>query len=317
MADRQLPHLDFQNIDTHYHTLADGRTLAFARYGKKGGVPIYYFHGCPGSRFEASPSHPWALAAGYEIFALDRPGCGRSTPASPYQVLDWPKDVIDFADHSSHERFGLIGLSGGGTYINACAYAIPDRLLFAYDVAGWAPVAQVAALRSSLAPLDRFFLRIALSFNVLFRVPFTLIGLAARHLSDQAFATLLRSSMGNDDKAFILGSDNNAHFFRSIVKESFAQGMSGPADDAIRCYLDWGFHLETINYPVQIWHGTDDQFASFRFAQYKHQAIKGSTLRVFEGRGHLHPVTEYETLLKDISQSLSKINLKGRANINR
>ncbi|MFG6094166.1 alpha/beta hydrolase [Leptothoe sp. ISB3NOV94-8A] len=300
MIDRQLPYIDFQAINTQCHTLADGRILAFARYGKEGGTPIYYFHGCPGSRFEAAPIHPWALASGFEIFALDRPGCGRSSHAMNYHVLDWPKDVIDFADYRSHERFGLIGLSGGGTYINACAYAIPNRLLFAYDVAGWAPVAQVEDLRSSLAPLDLFFLRIALSFKLLFQIPFALIGLAARHLSDRGFASLLRSSMSDDDKAFILGSDNNAHFFRSIVKESFAQGSRGPADDATRCYRDWGFRLEEISYPVEIWHGTDDFFASFCFAQYKHQAIRGSVLRVFKGRGHLHPVTEYEALFKDI-----------------
>lgn len=302
MASRTIPRIDFSTIETQYHRLTDGRDLAFSRYGNAGGTPVYYFHGCPGSRLEAAPCHDWAHALDLEIFALDRPGCGRSSHASAYQMLDWPRDVIDFADHMSHERFGVIGLSGGGAYIQACAYAISDRLLFAYDLAGWAPVAQVEELRSSLAPLDRFFLQVALSFEFLFQVPFALIGVAAKHLSDRGFANMLRSSMSDDDKEFIFGSTNNAHFFRSIVKESFAQGSLGPARDAMRCYRDWGFRLEDIKYPVAIWHGTDDRFASFRFAQYKHRVIADSSLRVFEGRGHLHLVTEYEELFKDVQK---------------
>ncbi|MEO1445243.1 MAG: alpha/beta hydrolase [Cyanobacteria bacterium J06635_11] len=302
MACRKIPQIDFHAIKTQYHRLADSRTLAFARYGKEGGTPVYYFHGCPGSRFEAAPCHKWAHTSGFEVFALDRPGCGRSSHALDYQMLDWPRDVSDFADHMSHERFGLIGLSGGSAYINTCAYAIADRLLFAYDLAGWAPVAQVKELQSSLAPLDRFFLPVALSFGFLFQVPFALIGVAAKHLSDRGFANMLRSSMSDDDKAFIFGNESNAHFFRSIVKESFAQGSRGPANDAMRCYRDWGFRLGDIEYPVQIWHGTDDNFASYRFAQYKHRVIRGSSLRVFEGRGHLHLVTEYEALFKDVQK---------------
>ncbi|MEM1309370.1 MAG: alpha/beta hydrolase [Cyanobacteria bacterium P01_H01_bin.153] len=302
MASRTIPHIDFLAIETQYHMLADGRALAFSRYGKAGGTPVYYFHGCPGSRWEAAPCHDWAQALGFEIFALDRPGCGRSSRASAYRMLDWPRDVIDFANHQSHERFGVIGLSGGGAYIQACAYTIADRLRFAYDLAGWAPVAQVEELRGTLAPLDRFFLQVAVSCGFLFQLPFALLGLAAKHLSDRGFANLLRSSMSDDDKAFIFGSANNARFFRSIVRESFAQGSHGPASDAMRCYRDWGFRLSDIEYPVRIWHGTDDHFASFRFAQYKHRVITGSSLRVFEGRGHLHLVTEYEALFKDMQQ---------------
>ncbi|MEM6591294.1 MAG: alpha/beta hydrolase [Cyanobacteria bacterium P01_C01_bin.73] len=302
MVSRTIPYIDFLAIETQYHFLADERALAFSRYGKAGGTPVYYFHGCPGSRFEAAPCHEWANKLGFEVFALDRPGCGQSSQASAYQILDWPRDVLDFANYMSHERFGVMGLSGGGAYSQACAYAIADRLLFAYDLAGWAPVTQVEELRSSLAPLDQFFLQVALSFRGLFQAPFALLGVAAKYLSDQGFANMLRSSMSDDDKAFIFDHANNAHFFRRIVRESFAQGSHGPATDAMRCYRDWGFKLDDIKYPVQIWHGTDDHFASFRFAQYKHRVIAGSLLRAFEGRGHLHLVTEYEALFKDMQK---------------
>ena len=41
-------------------TLRDGRALSFAEFGDPSGKPVFYFHGFPGSRIEAS------LAGWYE-----------------------------------------------------------------------------------------------------------------------------------------------------------------------------------------------------------------------------------------------------------
>ncbi|MEO1210851.1 MAG: alpha/beta hydrolase [Cyanobacteria bacterium J06638_20] len=304
MEARHFEGIDFAGLTTESHQLRDGRQLAYVRYGTRGGTPVYYFHGCPGSRYEAAPSDGPAGASGFEVFAFDRPGCGRSSYAKQYRMLDWASDVVDFADAMSHRQFGIIGLSGGGAYINSCAYAIPERLLFAYDLAGWAPVAQNEELQTHLAPLDRFFLQRASSFRLLFYLPFSLLGFAAARFSDDGFAKMLQSSMGEDDCQLILGNEQMAHFFRAIVKESFAQGIRGPADDAIRCYSGWGFRLSNIDYPVHLWHGTDDKFADFELAQFKHRVMPHSSLTVFEGRGHLHFVTEYEKLFAEIRKSL-------------
>lgn len=292
--------LDLQKTKPEYHALRDGRKLAYTRFGQVGGFPVYYFHGCPGSRLEASPCHPWATKAGCEVFALDRPGCGGSSYAPGYRMLDWPADVAAFADSMAHAQFGIIGFSGGGAYVDACAYAIPDRLLFAYDLAGWAPVAQIEALQDALAPLDNFFLKRASALGFLFRLPFAFIGIAARYLNARTFARLLHSSMGADDRELISDNAHVRHLLRATVKTSFVQGSRGPADDAIRCYRDWGFALDDITYPLQIWHGTDDKFASFSFAKYKHAVLQNSSLRVFAGRGHLHLATVYQHIFADI-----------------
>lgn len=297
---RKIPRINLADISTEFITLRDGRRLAYARYGEKGGIPVYYFHGCPGSRLEAVTCEEWADAAGFEVFAFDRPGCGASSHAQGYRLLDWPTDIKNAASQLSHERFGIIGFSGGGAYIDACAYAIPERLLFAYNLGGWAPVASSQELQQHLAPLDRFFLKRASSFGPLYRIPFSLIGFSATHFNDRGFAKALKSSMGEDDRKLVFSNENVAHLFRGTVKESFAQGSRGPADDALRCYSDWGFNIGDIDYPVHIWHGTDDKFASFEFAKYKHKTMKLSLLKAFEGRGHLHLITVYQQLFTEI-----------------
>ena len=294
---RAFKRYDLTDIPVEYFRLPNGRRLAYAKYGQPGGVPVFYFHGGPSSRLEGRPTHEPAQSLGFEIFAVERPGCGFSEFAPGYTTLDWPDDVAALADGLGFERFGIMGFSAGGFYVNACAFKMSERLLFAFDIGGWGPVGDEPALTAHLAPVERFFRRRDSSFGLGFRLPFSLIGWAARYMSDKGFAKMLQSSMGVDDRSLIIGDKNMAHYFRTLVKESFRQGSRGPSDDAIRCYSPWGFAMSDIDYPIQIWHGTDDRFAPYSLAEYKHVQNPISTLVALEGRGHLHMATIFEDIL--------------------
>lgn len=299
MMKPDIPALQPEHYTHELHELPDGRRLAVSRFGSPGGAPVYYFHGCPGSRIEAYPAHDAAANTGMEVFSFDRPGCGRSTGASGYSMKDWVTDVVHFADSMRHAEFGIIGFSGGGAYVDTCAHSIPGRIRFAYDLGGWAPVHAVPELQASLAPLDRFFLRLSAGAEFLFRWPFRMIGAAARRRDDHSFVRALRSSIGDADRELLDSCANVRTLLRETVKESFAQGNRGPGDDALRCYGDWGFDLADITYPIQLWHGGDDRFASVRFAKYKHKHITNSEIRVFPEFGHLHMPMLFDEVLAD------------------
>lgn len=53
--------------------LQSGRKVGFATYGKKGGIPVIYIHGFPGSRFEGAAWDDHAKKEGVELFCLERP----------------------------------------------------------------------------------------------------------------------------------------------------------------------------------------------------------------------------------------------------
>ena len=60
--------------------LQDGRGLGYAEYGAPEGLPLFYFHGFPGSRldylfFDAGKA---AMEAKARVIAADRPGYGLS-----------------------------------------------------------------------------------------------------------------------------------------------------------------------------------------------------------------------------------------------
>ena len=107
-------------------TLPDGRRLAYAEFGTPDGRPVLYFHGAPSSRLEPLlvGDDAWR-ANGLRVIAPDRPGVGLSDFLPKRGFSQWPNDVVALADALGLERFGVIGMSGGGGYVAACAAKIP------------------------------------------------------------------------------------------------------------------------------------------------------------------------------------------------
>jgi pimeloyl-ACP methyl ester carboxylesterase len=105
--------------------LKGGRKICYNEYGDPDGKPVFYFHGTPGSRNEPTYGHAAALEHGYRIVAPDRPGLGKSDYVKARQMLDWPNDILEMAVELGLRQFGVIGVSGGGPFVLACAHAIP------------------------------------------------------------------------------------------------------------------------------------------------------------------------------------------------
>ena len=93
--------------------LRDGRTLGYADYGSSEGKPLFYFHGHPGSRFEAGFLAAQAAQVGVRLIGIDRPGMGLSTFKAGRRLLDWPDDVVELADSLHLDYFAVVGFSGG------------------------------------------------------------------------------------------------------------------------------------------------------------------------------------------------------------
>jgi pimeloyl-ACP methyl ester carboxylesterase len=66
-------------VDTRVMDLPDGRELAWLELGKPKGPPVFFFHGTPGSRLQATTNEKSIFAAGVRLIAVDRPGYGHST----------------------------------------------------------------------------------------------------------------------------------------------------------------------------------------------------------------------------------------------
>ena len=135
--------------------LDDGRVLGVAEFGVADGAPLFYFHGFPGSRVEATLAEPAARELGLRVIAIDRPGFGRSDYLARRTIGDWPDDVAAVAERLGLERFAVVGVSGGGPYAAACAARLAPRLTAVGIVCGLGALDVPGACRGMLR-LNRF-----------------------------------------------------------------------------------------------------------------------------------------------------------------
>ncbi len=274
--------------DNEIFTLANGRQLGYAVYGDPNGWPVLFFHGIPGSRLQRDPDLSALADLSICVYALDRPGTGLSTYQKRRTLLNWPEDVRAFCDGLGIDRFDCIGISSGGPYALACAYRLSDR------------IGQVA-LVSSLAPLDRSELfeqlnpRMKRLFLFAHRHPNLLNKLAGmlfwifQSRFDKAFEHLVADLPGSDKT--LLTQPAIAEMFKKDVGQAFRQGSRGVVSDMNILFKPWGFDLEQIQLPVQIWHGTSDTIVPLPLARFNFEHLPKAQAHFIDGAGHFMALT--------------------------
>ena len=263
--------------------LGDGRRLAYREYGARGGQPLFYFHGWPGSRLDFVTNDAAAAGAGVRVIAVDRPGMGGSDPLPRRRVLDWPADVAALADALAIERFAVLGFSFGGPFARACAYAMPERVTLAVLVSAVGPLDDPAAGARLLPRPLRLGLALA-GLSPALALPF--VWLTAREARAGHLARDVAHMMPAADTA-VFGEAEVADAMSASAVECFRGGLQGAVADAAAVARGEGFRLEDIATEVQIWHGELDQSDPIAMARSQERRIPRARAHYVEGGGHL------------------------------
>jgi pimeloyl-ACP methyl ester carboxylesterase len=272
--------------------LRDGRQLGYAEFGSSKGLPIFYFHGWPGSRLEAG----FFEVPGVHMIGVDRPGYGLSDPLRRRSLADWPRDIEQLADHLGYDRFAIVGMSGGGPYAAACAHALKERLT---------KVAIVAGLGPPDAP--------GMGIN---RVGF-LLDVGQRPMTSAVLLNVMRALIRNPtaERQFRrfrqrlprASRDMEAMTpeFLQVLLSSFREGLrrsaKGTTSDA-RIYGErWPFSLADISVPVSVWHGTHDAQVPVSIGRHYAKFIPTARAHFPEEEGHVSIITNYlEAIIGDL-----------------
>lgn len=274
----------FVQPTTHVIRLRDGRRLAFSEMGDPDGVPIMHQHGMPGSRLERAAEPEFYRALGVRMITPDRPGYGLSDPHPHRSLLDWASDIAELAENLGIGRFGVTGLSGGGIYALACAAAMPHRLTDVVVTGCPGPMQREGALVGM-----RFMTRAGVWLGS--RSPWLLDGAAA------LVGRLVRRFPGffvgqaNRDKPAAdrrwLSTPAVSRGAIDTLREAVRPGAWGYVEDIRAMARPWGFALEDIRVPIQLWHGTEDTVVPLHHGRYLASVIPGATLRICPGEAHM------------------------------
>lgn len=264
--------------------LRDGRRLGYAETGDPGGAPVLYLHGIPGVRIAVVGSPAVYRRARIRLVTVDRPGCGVSSRNPRASLLDWPKDVSQLADALGLERFAIIAESGGAPFALACAYAIPHRLTGVTVSSGAGPMDRRGA-RRVIKPLNRAVMRV-LPNKGLSSVILGTLGALYLRWPDFVVDSLLCRDSPEADMELLALADVRAST-RRMLAYATGYGVRGVVDELALLLAPWGFEPRDISIGIRFWHGDADNTVPLHHAEYLASEIRGSSLVVCPGEGHM------------------------------
>lgn len=272
--------------------LGDGRLLGYAEYGDPAGKPVFLFQGTPSSRL-MHPDESITASLGARLLVLDRPGFGLSDFQRDRTLLDWPDDVVEVADRLGIGRFAVIGISGGGPYVAACAYKIAERLSCAAMVSSAGPVDAPGATEG-MPRVRQAGSTIARQAPWLLRPLVWLLQNPCRN-PDRFFERYTRHNRERD--RFLLAQPEFQQMLKASYAESARQGIRGFAHEVQIVSRPWGFRLADIPIEVHLWHGDEDTSTPLAMAQALAGAIPRCSATFLPGEGHFLLFTHWREIL--------------------
>ena len=263
------------------------RRLGYAEFGDPDGRLVLWCHGTPGARRQVPfVGRRAAERLGLKVVCVERPGVGSSTGHKYANVAEFGKDAALVADHLGHDRFAVIGLSGGGPYALAAARANPDRVAGAGILGGVCPlVGDDACTGSGLIGMARQF-QWALEPV---RVPLGIMLWGAVQpiipLGHFAYGVVSRV-MPEGDRAVFADPEIEGMFIDDLVRGTTFR-FGAIAHDAALFGRHWGFELRDVKVPVRWWHGDADSLVPLSHAESTVARIPDCELHVRPGESHL------------------------------
>jgi non-heme chloroperoxidase len=247
----------------------DGTEIYFKDWGPKTAQPIVFHHGWPLSADDWDTQMLYFLDKGYRVIAHDRRGHGRSAQVSDGHDMDhYAADVAAMAEALDLRNAIHVGHSTGGgeatryvarhgqmrTAMLVLIGAVPPILVKSTSYSDGTPLAVFDGLRATLAANRA-------DFYWTFPVPF----------------------YGYNREGAVLNEAIRQNWWR--------QAMMGAANAHYECIkafseTDFSDDLKSVDVPVIILHGEDDQIVPVVNGRNTAKMVKHGTLKTYPGLPH-------------------------------
>lgn len=261
--------------------------LAVDIAGDRKGLPVFLFHGTPGSRSGPRPRPSVLYRRGICLVSYDRPGYGESTAQPGRTVADAAGDVRTIADELEIDKFAVVGRSGGGPHALACAALLNGRVTSAAALVSVAPP-DVPGLDWMDGMGDG---------NV---EAYGLVGIdqvayadALRQRAEEAsanpglFLEKLRTEMTALDRQ-VTRDVGISRTLTATYAEALKHGPQGWLDDLMALRTNWAFGLDDVRCPVLLWHGERDNFSPVAHTYWLAKLLPQGNVKVNIDPGTAH-----------------------------
>ena len=263
-------------------TVKDGTEIYYKDWGT--GQPIVFHHGWPLSGDDWDGQMMFFLKQGYRVIAHDRRGHGRSTQTSDGHNMDtYAADVAELTQALDLKDAIHIGHStGGGEVIHYVAKHGKGRVAKIILISAVTPIMVQSDSNPDGVPTSVFDgIREGTGFN------------RAQYYQDLTIP-------------FYGYNRDGAKVSQGIRDNWWRQGMMGGVKahyEGIKAFSETDFSedLKSVDIPVLVLHGEDDQIVPFPVSGAKTiKLLKNGKLISYPGFPHGMPTTEAETINKDI-----------------
>jgi non-heme chloroperoxidase len=267
---------------SNYITVKDGTQIYYKDWGT--GQPLFFHHGWPLSADDWDSQMMFFLERGYRVLAHDRRGHGRSSQTAVGHDMDtYAADVsavttaLDLKDavHIGHS-------TGGGEVARYVAKYGKGRVSKAVLISSIPPMLLKGEKNPDGLPMEVFDqLRDGTAYH--------------------------RAQFYQDITVPFYGFNRpGAKISKGIQDNWWRQGMMGSVKAHYECVrvlseTDFFDDLKSIEVPVLVMHGSDDQICPFEASGAKAvKLVKNGTLKLYQGFPHGMPATHAEQINADL-----------------
>ncbi len=270
---------------SHFITTQDGTQIFYKDWGPKTAQPLVFHHGWPLSSDDWDNQMLFFLGKGFRVIAHDRRGHGRSTQTDTGNEMDtYAADVIALAKALDLKNAVHIGHStGGGEVARYVARAEAGRVAKAVLISAVPPI----MVKSDSNP-------VGLPIEVFDGFRATLAANRAQFYVDVPTGP------------FYGFNRPGAKVVQGVINNWWRQGMIGGAKahyDCIKAFSETDFteDLKTIEVPVLVLHGEDDQIVPIvDSAPLSVKLLKKGTLKTYPGLPHGMCTTHADIINADL-----------------
>lgn len=242
------------------------RRIGWRRFGLAGGVPVIFLHGPFFGAGEFVADRQWAERLGMDVFAIERPGYGRTEipPRTESVQMTMVQDILALMERQNIQRAAFLTHEVALIPALKIAQVAPERVTKIVGVSA-APPFKALAQVNAMPPQQSIFIWAAQHAQWLVRLLIRLGMVRLRKLGPDRWMDAVFGEVPGD--MAVLNRPELQPGIIGTYSYNINQVGAGFEVDLQLTFSDWAELIQQNAVPVTLLHGEDNQTTRFEYAK--------------------------------------------------